>query len=65
MKTQSNSKMIDAAKSSYLVIVIALLGVVAFISAVLIAWPAWPTSAPGCSIRDRPAGTTRKTTTHP
>ena len=40
MKTQSNSKMIDVAKSSYLVIVIALLGVVAFISAVLIAWPA-------------------------
>ena len=40
MKTQSNSKMIDVVKSSYLVIVIALLGVFAFISAVLIAWPA-------------------------
>ena len=40
MKTQSQSKMIDVAKSSYLVIVIALLGVFAFISAVLIAWPA-------------------------
>ena len=40
MKTQSNSKMIDVAKSGYLVIVIALLGVFAFISAVLIAWPA-------------------------
>lgn len=40
MKTQSNSKMMEVAKSSYLVIVIALLGVFAFISAVLIAWPA-------------------------
>ena len=40
MKTQSNSKMMDVAKSSYLVIVIGLLGVFAFISAVLIAWPA-------------------------
>jgi hypothetical protein len=40
MKTQSQSKMTDVAKSSYLVIVIALLGVFAFISAVLIAWPA-------------------------
>lgn len=40
MKTQSSSKMMDVAKSSYLVIVIALLGVFAFISAVLIAWPA-------------------------
>ena len=38
MKTQS--KMMDVAKSSYLVIVIAVLGVFAFISAVLIAWPA-------------------------
>ncbi len=40
MKTQSESKMMDVAKSSYLVIVMALLGVFAFISAVLIAWPA-------------------------
>ena len=40
MKTQSQSKMIDVAKSSYLVVVIALLGVFAFISAVLVAWPA-------------------------
>ena len=40
MKTQANSKMLDVVKSSYLVIVIALLGVFAFISAVLIAWPA-------------------------
>jgi hypothetical protein len=40
MKTQSNSKLIDVVKSSYLVLVIALLGVFAFISAVLIAWPA-------------------------
>jgi hypothetical protein len=40
MKTQSHSKMMDVAKSSYLVVVIALLGVFAFISAVLIAWPA-------------------------
>lgn len=38
MKTQS--RMIDLVKSSYLVLVIALLGVFAFISAVLIAWPA-------------------------
>lgn len=40
MKTQSQTKMMDVAKSSYLVIVIALLGVFAFISAVLVAWPA-------------------------
>ena len=38
MKTQS--RMMDLVKSSYLVLVIALLGVFAFISAVLIAWPA-------------------------
>lgn len=38
MKTQS--KMIDVVKSSYLVLILALLGVFAFISAVLIAWPA-------------------------
>jgi hypothetical protein len=38
MKTQST--LIDVVKSSYLVIIIALLGVFAFISAVLIAWPA-------------------------
>jgi hypothetical protein len=40
MNTQPQSKMMDVVKSSYLVIVIALLGVFAFISAVLIAWPA-------------------------
>ena len=38
MKTQS--RMMDVVKSSYLVLVIAALGVFAFISAVLIAWPA-------------------------
>ena len=38
MKTQS--RFMDSVKSSYLVVVIALLGVFAFISAVLIAWPA-------------------------
>lgn len=38
MKTQS--RMMEVVKSSYLVLVIALLGVFAFISAVLIAWPA-------------------------
>lgn len=38
MKTQS--RFIDNVKSSYMVLVIALLGVFAFISAVLIAWPA-------------------------
>jgi hypothetical protein len=32
--------MIDLVKSSYLVLILALLGVFAFISAVLIAWPA-------------------------
>jgi hypothetical protein len=32
--------MIDVAKSSYLVVILGLLGVFAFISAVLIAWPA-------------------------
>ena len=40
MKTQSQSKLIEVAKSSYLVIIMALLGVFALISAVLIAWPA-------------------------
>ena len=38
MKTQSN--FIDIVKSSYMVLVIAMLGIFAFISAVLIAWPA-------------------------
>jgi len=38
MKTQSN--FMDNVKSSYLVVVIAMLGIFAFISAVLIAWPA-------------------------
>ncbi|MBW2450978.1 MAG: hypothetical protein JRE16_08015 [Deltaproteobacteria bacterium] len=38
MKTQS--RIVDIVKSSYLVLVIAMLGVFAFISAVLIAWPA-------------------------
>ncbi len=37
---KSQSKMIDLVKSSYLVLILALLGVFAFISAVLIAWPA-------------------------
>jgi len=38
MKTQTN--FIDTVKSSYLVLILAALGVFAFISAVLIAWPA-------------------------
>lgn len=38
MKTQST--FMESVKSSYLVLVIAMLGVFAFISAVLIAWPA-------------------------
>ena len=38
MKTQS--RFMDNVKSSYLVMVIAALGIFAFISAVLIAWPA-------------------------
>ena len=38
MKTQIN--FMDTVKSSYLVLIIAALGVFAFISAVLIAWPA-------------------------
>lgn len=40
MKTQSQSKLMDVVKSSYLVIILAVLGVFAFISAVLVAWPA-------------------------
>jgi hypothetical protein len=40
MKSQSQSKTSEVAKSTYLVVVMALLGVFAFISAVLIAWPA-------------------------
>ncbi len=38
MKTQS--RFMENVRSSYLVLVIAMLGVFAFISAVLIAWPA-------------------------
>ena len=38
MKTQSH--FMENVKSSYLVLIIAMLGVFAFISAVLIAWPA-------------------------
>ncbi len=38
MKTQS--AMMDTVKNSYLVLVLSILGVFAFISAVLIAWPA-------------------------
>ena len=38
MKTQSN--FMDTVKSSYMVLIIAMLGILAFISAVLIAWPA-------------------------
>ena len=38
MKTQS--RFMENVKSSYLVLIIAMLGVFAFISAVLIAWPA-------------------------
>ena len=38
MKTQTN--FMDTVKSSYLVLILAALGVFAFISAVLIAWPA-------------------------
>ena len=40
MKTQSQNKMMDVAKNSYLIVVVGLLGVFALISAVLIAWPA-------------------------
>jgi len=32
--------MMDTIKSSYLVVILAILGVFAFVSAVLIAWPA-------------------------
>ncbi len=38
MKTQSS--FMESVKSNYLVLVIAALGVFAFISAVLVAWPA-------------------------
>ena len=38
MKNQTT--MMDTVKSSYLVLVLSILGVFAFISAVLIAWPA-------------------------
>ena len=38
MKTQIN--FMDTVKSSYMVLIIAMLGIFAFISAVLIAWPA-------------------------
>jgi len=38
MKTQTN--FMDTVKSSYLVLILAALGVFAFISAILIAWPA-------------------------
>ncbi len=38
MNTQTN--MMDTVKNSYLILVLSTLGVFAFISAVLIAWPA-------------------------
>jgi len=38
MKYQAT--MMDTIKSSYLVLILAILGVFAFVSAVLIAWPA-------------------------
>ncbi len=38
MKTQS--RLMDVVKSNYLVLILAVLGLFAFISAVLIAWPA-------------------------
>lgn len=38
MKTQN--RVVDTVKSSYMVLVIALLGILAFFSAILIAWPA-------------------------
>ena len=38
MKTRS--RMFDVVKSSYLVLILVLLGVFAFVSATLIAWPA-------------------------
>ncbi|HKL26545.1 MAG TPA: hypothetical protein VJ910_10005 [Desulfuromonadales bacterium] len=38
MKLQAT--MMDTIKSSYLVVILAILGVFAFVSAVLIAWPA-------------------------
>ncbi len=38
MRTQST--MMDTVKSSYLALVLSILGVVAVVSAVLIAWPA-------------------------
>jgi hypothetical protein len=38
MKTQTN--FMDTVKNSYLVLIIAALGIFAFLSAVLIAWPA-------------------------
>ncbi|MDH3808009.1 MAG: hypothetical protein OES29_05225 [Desulfuromonadales bacterium] len=38
MKTQTN--FMDTVKSSYMVLIIAMLGIFAFISAVWIAWPA-------------------------
>jgi len=38
MKTQS--RLMDVVKSNYLVLILALLGLFAFISALLIAWPA-------------------------
>ena len=37
---KSQSRIADNAKSGYLVLVIAALGIFAFLSAVLIAWPA-------------------------
>jgi len=38
MKTQT--RFIDLVKTNYMVLVIALLGIVAFLTAVLVAWPA-------------------------
>jgi hypothetical protein len=38
MKTQS--RLMDVVKTNYMVLVIALLGIFAFLSAILVAWPA-------------------------
>ena len=37
---RNQATMMDTIKSSYLVVILAILGVFAFVSAVLIAWPA-------------------------
>ena len=50
MTTAAN--VLNNVKASYTIAIMGVLGVVAFVSAVLIAWPALPISVPRCSTKN-------------